>query len=68
MKNFLTSSVVSRILLMLKGKMIFGRVKNGEIAPCKDLDIRKGDVICKINGESVESIYKLKKTMKEVNY
>lgn len=38
--------------------------KNGEIAPCKDLDIRKGDVICKINGESVESIYKLKKTMK----
>ena len=38
--------------------------KSGELSPCKDVDIQKGDVVTKVNGESVDSIYKLKNILK----
>lgn len=39
-------------------------VKNGEISPCKDVDVQKGDVVTKVNGESVDSVFKLKQVLK----
>lgn len=38
--------------------------KNGEISPCKDVDVQKGDVVTKVNGESVDSVFKLKQVLK----
>lgn len=41
--------------------------KNGEVYPAAESDIRAGDILCKIDGESVNSIYQLKVALERSN-